>query len=211
MEKIKNKKENLELLKNKLYNINIQCAGSSIVADSTALFLLEILEKYESRSIAKEIKNFFEDNMKYSYIECTEIINGIINRCDEYILNMEENSNIIFEKYLDFIDEFNKYDLEYKIKKNQRLEISKLEEMQKQIKIDVKEANIKYDKISNKIDKLNYDLIGTISLFSGVIFALYGGFKLSTSVFDYIGSVNFIVYHWIYRNICYKFTSIYNI
>ena len=35
------------------------------------------------------------------------------------------------------------------------------------------------------------DLIGTISLFIGVIFAIYGGFQLTNSVFEYIGTIEF--------------------
>lgn len=190
MEKIKNEKENLEILTNKLYDINPYTAGSSIKADSTALYLLEIIEKYNIKKIAKTIKKFIEENRKYSKQECYEIINGIIYRCDDYIRNLENKSDI-YEKYIKFIDEFNSYDIEYKISKDVNLEIMNLDEKQRKINKNVEDANKRYEEISKRIDKANYDLIGTISLFVGIIFAIYGGFELTTSVFKYIGSVEF--------------------
>ena len=63
--------------------------------------------------------------------------------------------------------------------------------MQKKIENSFNSINKKYKEVENKIDKINYDLIGTISLFIGVIFAIYGGFQLTNSVFSYIGEIEF--------------------
>lgn len=191
MEKIRNEKNDLELLSEKLYSINPNSAGSSIAADSTALFLLEMIEKNNIKKIAQIIRNFFKDNRKLSYVECTEIIDTLIYICNDYIRNMDNDSKTIYDKYIKFIDEFNSYDFEYKIKKDVNLEIDQLDEKQKMITKSVEEANKKFDNINRKIEKLNYDLIGTISLFIGIIFAIYSGFNLTTSIFKYIGKIEF--------------------
>lgn len=191
MEKIKEEKENLELLTEKLYNINPYSAESSLKADSTALYLLEMIEKYNKKKIANVIKKFIVGNLKYSYQECIEIIDGVVFRCDDYIKNMNSNSSKMYDKYIQFVDEFNSYDLEYKISKDISLEISYLDDKQKNINKDIEIVNKKYEEMSKKIDKANYDLIGTISLFVGIIFTIYSGFNLTTSVFKYIGKIEF--------------------
>ena len=192
MKNITEEKEKIYELTEKLYNINPNSAGVSIRMDMLTMYFLELIENYDLMKIAKCIFNFIKDNTrKYDYPDRCTIVEGLISRCNDYFFD-NNDSNDIYNRYIEFIDTYNNLDENNKkIDKPTSLEINKLEKMQKRIKQDIDNINNEYGNIKNKIEKINYDLIGTISLFIGVIFAIYGGFQLTNSVFEYIGTIEF--------------------
>ena len=192
MEKIKKEDELLNDLKDKLYEINPCSSGSSARMKILEYSFLELIEKSDLRKIAYLIHDYIENNTyKYNYPERCDIITCMISDCNDIFFNNKDETRNTYNRYVEFIDIFNGFKSDYKISKNLNLEINKLEEMQKKIENSFNSINKKYKEVENKIDKINYDLIGTISLFIGVIFAIYGGFQLTNSVFSYIGEIEF--------------------
>lgn len=191
MKKITEEKEKINELIEKLYNINPDSAGESIRMDMLTINFLELIENYDLMKIAKSISEFIEDNTrKYNFPERCLIIASLISRCNDYFFD-NNDLNDIYNKYIEFINTYNSLDENYKIDIPTYLEIDKLHKIQKKLKSDINDINNEYKSIKNKIEKINYDLIGTISLFIGIIFALYSGFELCTSVFEYVGTIEF--------------------
>lgn len=193
MDKIVRQEDDLNILYDRLCDIRPNSAGFSIRAESTATFFLELLERYNPSKVADVFRAFVDNNGRYSYDDKYDAIDFIMARAHTFIRKNKDDFDLdeLSEKIMEFIDVFNKYPFPYKIAKDFGLEVDRIHKVQSSLNKDINEINNRYNAISTKIDKINYDFIGTISLFVGVIFAVYGGFELCTSVFKYIGKIEF--------------------
>lgn len=193
MEKDLHKNDDLKNLRDRLDNIRPNSAGFSLRIKATAIFFLQVLKNNNSSEVAQVFNLFIVDNNLYTYDEKVDAIDRIMDSAHRYIFNntSELDFDLISDKIMEFIDIFNKYPFDYKIIKDIGLEFGRLFRIQNSLNANFDDINNRYNSISNKLDKINYDFIGTISLFVGVIFAVYSGFDLCNTVFDYIGTIDF--------------------
>lgn len=123
---------------------------------------------------------------------CTLLLNGKKYSLEDIGLKSkkyEDNDIIKFIKFTDLINE--KYKYELKLDSINDLRLQQLSLIQQKIEYSLNNVNDKINNASQRIDKIHFDTISIISVFVAIIFTLYGGTQLVSSVIDKINKHNY--------------------
>lgn len=125
---------------------------------------------------------------------CTFLLLGKKNNLDEVGLNPREYNEkeiVNFFKFANLINE--KFEYQLKLDSINNLQLQRNLLMQEKLEKSIKDTENKIEGINDRIDKIHFDTISIISIFVAVIFALYGGTQLVSSIITKITSDNYVL------------------
>ncbi len=125
---------------------------------------------------------------------CTFLLSGKRNNLDEEGLTSKEYTDkeiIKFFKFANLINE--KYDYRLKLDSINNLQLQRNLSEQEKLEKSIVNTENKLNETNGRIDKIHFDTISIISIFVAVIFALYGGTQLVSSIIAKITSDNYVL------------------
>lgn len=186
-------------------HINEGSAGCSLRIQIAAYNLLEyIIQNEDYRRIIKLIYKYYTKEYDNSDADAIIELQNLLSLCCTLLLNgkkyslediglkskkYEDNDIIKFIKFTDLINE--KYKYELKLDSINDLRLQQLSLIQQKIEYSLNNVNDKINNASQRIDKIHFDTISIISVFVAIIFTLYGGTQLVSSVIDKINKHNY--------------------
>ena len=125
---------------------------------------------------------------------CTFLLLGKKNNLDEEGLTSKEYTDkeiIKFFKFANLINE--KFDYRLKLDSINNLQLQRNLSEQEKLEKSIVNTENKLNETNGRIDKIHFDTISIISIFVAVIFALYGGTQLVSSIIAKITSDNYVL------------------
>lgn len=125
---------------------------------------------------------------------CTFLLLGKKNNLDEVGLKPREYNEKEIVKFFKFANLINeKFNYYLKLDSINNLQLQRNLSVQEKLEESIKDTKNKMDEINDRIDKVHFDTISIISIFVAVIFALYGGTQLVSSIIARITSENYVL------------------
>ena len=183
--------------------------GSSLKTKIAAYSLLDYIstkDKYDGlvESIYKYFNEEYDykssltlpiDEVEYLLITCcTFLLSGKKNNLDDVGLIAKEYTEkeiVNFFKFANLVNE--KFGYHLRLDPINNLQLQRNLSVQEKIEENINNTEIKLNSINDRIDKGHFDTISIISIFVAVIFALYGGTQLVSSIITKITSDNYIL------------------
>lgn len=123
---------------------------------------------------------------------CTLLLSENKISFDDVGLKAKKYTDKDITKFFKFANLINKkYDFELTLNSINTLQLQRNLLSQENLEKTIKNAEDKMDDINIRIDKIHFDTISIISIFVAVIFALYGGTQLVSSIITRISSDNY--------------------
>lgn len=197
----------------KFRNIQHGTAGSSIKLVYASNELLQFVTSNDNYDeIINKIYDYYHNEYKEKINKKEAVLNPAINELREIIMIC---SNILLPAYKkDFIEvldinvkdyslqdikKFIKFTSELNEKESYQLQLDSYsnlltfynQHVQNKLEDKITITELKLKKFDEKIDKINFDIIGIISIFVAIIFSLFGGSQLLCNIFENITPCNY--------------------